>query len=79
MTDGKVSVKVEELKREYPNEWLLLAVEKRDALGMPAEGRLLAHGRDAEALWDKIATKQGQFCVFYTGEILKDTAVIFLA
>jgi len=70
---------IEDLRNQYPNEWILLEVEKKDSLGVPVEGRLIAHGQDAEALWDEIAGRQGQFYVFYTGEILKDTAVIFYA
>lgn len=71
--------KVEDLKYQYPNEWILLSVKEKDALGVPVEGRLLAHSQDAETLWGKIAEKQGQFYIFYTGEILKDMAVIFHA
>jgi len=74
-----LSVKVEDLKKRYPDEWILIAVEKRDAQGVPIEGRILAHGHEAEPLWDEIAERQGQFYIFYTGEILKDTAVIFHA
>ena len=70
-------MQVEDLKHQYPDEWILLAVESKDALGVPIEGRLLAHSRDAEVLWDEVGAKQGQFYIFYTGEILKDTAVIF--
>ena len=72
-------MKVEDLRHQYPNEWILLAVEEKDALGVPVEGHLLAHGQDAEVLWGEIAERQGQFYVFYSGEILKDTAVIFCA
>jgi hypothetical protein len=72
-------MKVEQLKYEYPNEWILLAVKEKNALGVPVEGQLLDHGQDAEVLWDKIADRQGQFYIFYTGEILKDMAVIFYA
>jgi len=75
----KLSAKVEDLRNQYPDEWILLAVEKKDALGVPVEGRILAHGQDAEPLWGEIAKRQGQFYIFYSGEILKDTAVIFCA
>lgn len=70
---------IEDLRHQYPDEWVLLAVEEKDALGVPVEGWLVAHGPNAEVLWDEIAERQGQFYVFYTGEILKDTAVIFYA
>jgi hypothetical protein len=72
-------MKVEDLKQQYADEWILLAVEERDALGVPVGGRLVAHGQDAEALWGDVAERQGQFYIFYTGEILKETAVIFCA
>ncbi|MEA3345766.1 MAG: hypothetical protein U9Q78_05915 [Chloroflexota bacterium] len=70
-------MRVEDLRHQYPNEWILLAVEEKDALSVPVEGRLLAHGQDPEALWDEVAARQGQFYIFYTGEVLKDMAVIF--
>jgi len=72
-------MKVEDLRHQYPNEWILLAVEEKDVLGVPVEGQLVAHGQDAETLWGEIAERQGQFYIFYSGEILKDTAVIFCA
>jgi hypothetical protein len=46
---------------------------------VPVEGRLVAHSQDADALWGEIAERQGQFYVFYTGEILEEMAVIFYA
>ncbi len=70
-------MKVEDLKRQYPNEWLVIAVERKNRLGIPIEGQLLAHGHDTEAMWREVAARQGEFYVLYTGEILKDTAVIF--
>lgn len=73
---SKLSAKVEDLRNQYPDEWILLAVEKKDALGVPVEGRLLAHGEDAEPLWGEIVERQGQFYIFYTGEILKNTAEV---
>lgn len=76
---SKLAAKVEDLRNQYPDEWILLAVETKDALGRPVEGRILAHGQDAEPLWSEIAERQGQFYIFYTGEILKDIAVIFHA
>jgi hypothetical protein len=75
--DGEALMKVEDLRHQYPDQWILLAVEEKDAMGVPVKGQLLAHGQDAETLWDGIAEKQGQLYIFYTGEILKDTAVIF--
>ena len=72
-------MKVEDLRQQYANEWILLAVEEKDALGVPVEGRLVVHGQDAEALWGEIAERQGQFYIFYSGEILKEMAVIFCA
>ena len=72
-------MKVEDLRQQYANEWILLAVEEKDALGVPVGGRLVAHGQDAEVLWGEIAERQGRFYIFYTGEILKEMVVIFCA
>lgn len=72
-------MKIEDVRLQYPDEWILLAVEEKDGVGVPVEGRLIAHGQDAEVLWDEIAERQGQFYIFYTGEILKEMAVIFCA
>jgi hypothetical protein len=70
-------MKVEDLKNQYPDEWLIVSVEKKDSLGMPLEGGLLAHSQDADAIWNEAAGRLGEFYVFYSGEILSDTAVIF--
>ncbi|MEA3459863.1 MAG: hypothetical protein U9R11_04220 [Chloroflexota bacterium] len=71
--------KIEDLKRLYPDTWLLVKVEDKDALGIPTAGQLLAHSKDADSIWDEVAGLRGQFYIFYTGEILRDTAVIFYA
>jgi hypothetical protein len=73
----EIPMYVKDLRHQYPDEWILLAVEDKDALGMPVEGQLIAYGQDAEELWGEIAERQGQFYIFYTGEILKEMAVIF--
>jgi len=69
-------MKVEDLRQQYANEWILLAVEEKDALDVPVEGRLITHGQDAEALWGETAERQGQFYIFYSGEILKEMEVV---
>ena len=49
------SLPVEQIRRRYKNEWLLIAVEELDESSTtPRRGRLLAHSKDREIVYDRL-------------------------
>jgi len=46
---------IEAIRRRYRREWLLIAVQELDAATTtPRRGRLLAHSKDREAIYDRL-------------------------
>ena len=49
------SLPIEQIRRRYKGEWLLISVEQLDhATTTPQRGRLLAHSKDRDALYDQL-------------------------
>ena len=73
---GKVE-SIARLKKRYPNEWLLLANVTADELTRPIKGKLVAHSRNRDEIYDRLSKVRGGFAIEYAGEIPKDLVVIF--
>ena len=58
---------IAEATQEYPEEWVVMRVTRRDSSGQPAEGVVLGHDRDKVAVRTKMA-REKEFCVFFTGQ-----------
>ena len=49
------SLPIEQIRRRYRDEWLLIAVDELDeSTTTPQRGRLLAHHKDRNALYDHL-------------------------
>ena len=76
-----MAAKVEEIstiKRRYPKEWLLLTNVVADKLTRPIKGRLVAHSKNRDDIYDRLTRiRAGSVCVEYTGKIPKDLVVVF--
>lgn len=49
------SLPIEQIRRRYKEEWLLIAVDELDeSTTTPRRGRLLAHGKDHNAIYDHL-------------------------
>lgn len=49
------SLPIERIRRRYKGEWLLISVDELDqATTTPRRGRLLAHSKDRDALYDEL-------------------------
>jgi hypothetical protein len=69
---------IAKLKRRYPKEWLLLGSVVADKLTRPVKGKLLAHSKNRDDIYERLPRRRGgNFCITYTGEIPKDLVVIF--
>ena len=46
---------IDQIRRRYKREWLLIAVQDLDeTTTIPRRGRLLAHSKDREAIYDRL-------------------------
>ena len=76
-----MAVKVEpitRLKKRFPNEWLLLTHVTADDLTRPIKGRLVAHSKNRDDIYDRLRRVHAKsVCVEYTGKIPKDLVVVF--
>lgn len=66
------------LKQRYPKEWLLLTDVVADELTHPIKGRLVAHSKNRDEIYDRLGhVRAKSFCIEYTGNIPKDLVVVF--
>ena len=65
------------LKKRYPNEWLLLTNVTADALTRPIKGKVVAHSKNRDDIYNRLRTVRGGFAIEYTGNIPRDLVVIF--
>ena len=65
-------MRIEELKKQYKDEWVLLEVIKVDELGQPIEVNLISHSKNRDDIYEALKkTKVKDVATFYTGEIPK--------
>ena len=76
-----MAAKVEDIakiKRRYPKEWLLLTHVVTDELTRPVQGKLVAHSKNRDEIYDRLSRiRTRSVCIEYSGEIPKDLIVIF--
>ena len=76
-----MAAKVEDIakiKRRYPKEWLLLTHVVTDELTRPVQGKLVAHSKNRDEIYDRLSKMRGKLGVLYTGEIPRKLAVLFI-
>lgn len=73
-------MRIEEIKEKYKDEWVLIEILGEDELGMPREGKILAHSKTRNDIYkESRKTKEKYTYQFYTGEIPKEGyAVAFI-
>ena len=76
-----MAAKVEDItkiKRRYPKEWLLLTNVVADELTRPVKGKLVAHSKNRDDIYDRLAhIRAKSVSIEYTGKIPKDLVVVF--
>ena len=68
---------IQDVKKRYKDEWVLILVQKVDNLNQPVEGQLLAHSKNRDEIYEKMKGIQGHTYTLYTGDIPKGYAVTF--
>lgn len=64
---------IEEIKKKFKNEWVLVEVLEEDELGRTIQGRVLAHSKNRDETYAALKNAKGKYVLhFYTGEIPKE-------
>ncbi|UCE06582.1 MAG: hypothetical protein JSW07_00635 [bacterium] len=70
-------MKIEEILKQYHNEWLLIEFEKFDEDYKPIEGKVLTHSPIESVILDALAKcESDNIALEYTGEIPEDVGVL---
>ncbi len=73
---GKI-LTIEEIKRRYDGEWVLIAHEKLDENFEILNGEVLAHALDADTIYRSLALAKGrEASIEYMGKVPADFAAI---
>lgn len=63
---------IEEIKKKFKNEWVLVEVLEEDELGRTMSGKVIAHGKNRDETYAALKETKGKYTFhFYTGEIPK--------
>ena len=72
-------MKIEDVRKKYPDQWVLVEVTKIDRMGNIIGGKVIANSKNRDDTYKKMKeTKARDIAHFYTGEIpQKGYAVAF--
>lgn len=63
---------IDEIKKKFKDEWVLVEVLEKDELNQPTKGRVIAHSRNRDDTYDAMTKTKAKYLYhFYTGEIPK--------
>ena len=62
---------IEEFENKYQDEWILVEVIEKDDLNQPKKGKLIAHSRRRDDIYDEMRKHHGHTAIFFSGEIPK--------
>jgi len=69
-------MKIDEIKKKYKDEWVLIEVLKVDEFGAPVEGEVIAHSESRDEIYEKQRKMKEDLAIIYTGEIPKEGYVL---
>jgi len=61
--------RIEDLVKEYKNEWLLIKVIEIDELDRPIKGELILHSKNRDEIYEEQKKMKDDLYITYTGEI----------
>lgn len=64
-------IMIEEIKKKYKDEWVLVRVEKVDEIDRPVEGEVVRHSKARDVIYEEQRRLKGDIAIIYTGEIPK--------
>ena len=75
----KKILSMEEIKKRYDGQWVLIVDYETDDLCRIKRGRILAHGKDRNKVYQQLSKCQKMnLATRYIGEIPKDLTVILI-
>jgi len=66
----------EEIKKKYPNEWVLIADPIEDEMLEVKSGKVIAHSAKRDMIYSALKERRGNFAIRYTGKIKGKTFVL---
>ena len=62
---------IEEIERKYRDEWVIVEVLEENDHEEPTKGKLIAHSKSRDEIYDLLKEMTGDICMFFAGEIPK--------
>jgi len=62
---------IEELKKRYKDEWLLIKITKTDEQDRPIEGEVLLHSKNRDEIYEAQKNIKEYLYIGYSGEMPK--------
>lgn len=62
---------IEELKRKYKDEWLLIRITITDEQDRPLEGEVLLHSKNRDEIYEAQKDLRDDLYITYSGELPK--------
>ena len=62
---------LEEIEKKYKDEWVIVEVLEENEYEVPTKGRLMAHSKSRDEIYDLLKDLTGDICVFFAGDIPK--------
>ena len=66
-----------EMKRRYPDQWLLVSDYRLDSSTTLRSGRVVLSSKNRDEIHRALKNFKGSFCIHFTGQLPKDTGVLF--
>lgn len=62
---------LEVFRKKYKDEWILIRVLKTDKMNQPLYGKLIAHSKRRDDVYDTMKKVKGHTVIFFTGDVPK--------
>lgn len=62
---------IELLKKQFPDEWLLIGVVAVNELDEPTEGEVILHSKNRDDIYESQKNIKGDLYLIYSGELPK--------
>lgn len=62
---------IKEFEKKYHDEWVLVEVVEEDEVGRTTKGKLIAHSKDRDEIYNINGANDVETYLFFTGDIPK--------
>lgn len=69
MIEKPQKLKISEIKKKYPKQWVVVDITERDIYGFPASGKVRLQANNIDLILEKTQNIEGDLYIFYTGSI----------